>query len=201
MEMKDMDNKTDTPDGTGKFHLPPSAYHRIFWPIVILGITADLWTKFAVFEWLSSLPCTCEQYALILERCPCKQYTFIEGWFDFVMRLNNGAAFSIASGQRVILVAVSVIAMFVVVGIFLFGKIDKKIMVVILALFLAGIVGNLYDRAMTGLVRDFIDVHYREVYHWPAFNIADSMLCTAVGLMIIIQIRAAISEKRSHRQK
>lgn len=185
--MDDMNNKIDTPADTGKFRLPPAAYHLIFWPIVILGITADLWTKFAVLKWLDDLP--------------YQQYTIIQGWFNFVTRFNDGAAFSIASGQRVILVSVSVIAMFVVLGIFLFGKIDKKIIVVILALFLAGIVGNLYDRATTGLVRDFIDVHYKEVYHWPAFNIADSMLCTAVGLMVILQIRAAILEKRSHRQK
>jgi signal peptidase II len=152
-----------------------------------LGIAADLWTKFAVFEWLSDLP--------------GEKYTLIEGWFDFVMVYNPGAAFGILVGKQVFLVSISVIAMFVVLGIFLFGKIDKKIMVVILGLFMAGIVGNLYDRAVTGPVRDFIDVHYREVYHWPAFNIADSMLCTAVGLMIILQIRAAILEKRSHRQK
>ena len=195
--MTDTDNKTETTTDAGKFSFPPAAYHRIFWPIVIIGIAADLWTKFAVFKWLSSLPCTCRQFGT----CLCKQYTLIEGWFDFIMAYNDGAAFSIASGQRFILVSVSVIAMFVVVGIFLFGKIDKKGMVVILALFLAGIVGNLYDRATTGLVRDFIDVHYKEVYHWPAFNIADSMLCTAVGLMLIMQIRAAILEKRSHQQK
>ena len=198
--MTDTDIKTETTADADKFQFPPAAYHRIFWPVVILGIIADLWTKSAVFKWLSDLPCTCKQYPLI-ENGPCKQYTLIEGWFDFVMRYNDGAAFSIASGQRFILVSVSVIAMFVVVGIFLFGKIDKKIMVVILGLFLAGIVGNLYDRATSGLVRDFIDIHYREVYHWPAFNIADSMLCTAVGLMIILQIRAVILEKRSHRQK
>ena len=182
-----MDSKTDRGADTGKFSLPPAAYHRIFWPIVIIGITADLWTKFAVFKWLKELP--------------NERYTVIEGWFDFITAYNPGAAFSILEDKRVFLVSISVIAMFVVLGIFLFGKIDKKIMVVILAMFLAGIVGNLYDRAMTGEVRDFIDVHYKEVYHWPAFNIADSMLCIAVGLMLILQIRASILEKRSHRQK
>lgn len=171
-----------------KLSLPALSDHLVFWPIVFAGIAADLWTKSVVHKWLIDLP--------------GREYTVIENWFSFVMRFNDGAAFSIMSGQRSLLVWVSIAAMLVVLGIFLFGKIDKKIMIVILALFLAGIVGNLYDRASgEGLVRDFLDVHYKEVYHWPAFNIADSMLCIAVGLMVILQIRAAVLEKRSHRQK
>jgi signal peptidase II len=56
---------------------------------------------------------------------------------------------------------------------------------VALGLFAAGVCGNLYDRIFNdGLVRDFIDVYYRQ-HHWPAFNVADSMLCIAVGLGII----------------
>ena len=61
-----------------------------------------------------------------------------------------------------------------------------KIFVVALSLFAAGVAGNLYDRAFNdGLVRDFIDIMYWPGKHWPAFNVADSMLCTAVGLLIL----------------
>ena len=191
--MTDKQSTTDNSEQAVKSPLPPVSYHFIFWPIVFVGIAADLWTKFAVFEWLSGLPRN--EYG-------DKVYVVLEGFFRFVMRYNDGAAFSIMSGKRIVLVSISVLAMLVVLGIFLFGKIDKKAIVVILALFLAGIVGNLYDRASgEGLVRDFLDVHYKEVYHWPAFNIADSMLCIAVGLMLIFQIRAAVLERRSHRQK
>ena len=186
--MTDKQSTTDSSQPAVKSPLPPLSSHFIFWPIVFVGIAADLWTKFAVFQWLRTLPGA--------------EYVVVDGFFSFVMRGNDGAAFSIMSGQRVLLVSISLAAMLVVLGIFLFGKIDKNIIVVVLALFLAGIVGNLYDRASgDGLVRDFIDVHYKEVYHWPAFNIADSMLCTAVGLMLILQIRAAILERRSHRRK
>ena len=165
--MTDKQSTTDISEQAVKSPLPPLGYHLIFWPIVFVGIAADLWTKSAVFEWLMTLP--------------YREYVVSENFFSFVMRGNDGAAFSIMSGQRLLLVSISVLAMLVVLGIFLFGKIDKKNIVVILALFLAGIVGNLYDRASgEGLVRDFLDVHYKEVYHWPAFNIADSMLCIAV---------------------
>jgi len=186
--MTDRHHTTDNLQPAVKSPLPPIGYHFIFWPIVFAGIAADLWTKFAVFEWLSTVP--------------GREYVVVRDYFNLVLRVNDGAAFSIMSGMRGLLVGVSVLAMLVVLAIFLFGKIEKKIMVVILALFLAGIVGNLYDRAYgDGLVRDFLDVHYKDVYHWPAFNLADSMLCTAVGLMVILQVIAVISEKRSHRRK
>ena len=69
-------------------------------------------------------------------------------------------------------------------------NIRHKLMQVALAMFTAGIIGNLYDRVFNnGGVRDFLDFYILEnrwfnEYHWPAFNIADSMLCVAVGLLI-----------------
>jgi signal peptidase II len=161
--------------------------HLIFWPVVIFGIIADLWSKSAVFKWLAQLD--------------NGEFVVVDGLCKFVMRLNDGAAFSIASGQRIILVSISIIALIAVIGIFLFGSDRRKIMLIALALFLAGIVGNLYDRIFNdGFVRDFIDI-YRGNWHWPAFNIADSMLCTAVGLMLITSFTAASSQKPVHQQK
>ena len=165
---------------------PGAGDHAIFWSIVVVGIVADLWSKWAVFKWLQGMA--------------YNEKIFVEGYFSFVTALNNGAAFSIMAGKQPVLIAVSAVAMVAVVCIFLFGKIMHKTMVVSLGLFMAGIVGNLYDRVTTGQVRDFIDVHYKEVYHWPAFNVADSMLCTAVGLMIIMQIVTAC-QKSDHPQK
>jgi len=43
----------------------------------------------------------------------------------------------------------------------------------------------LYDRIFNdGRVRDFIDIVYWPGKHWPAFNVADSLLVIAVGLII-----------------
>lgn len=161
---------------------PSLTDHAIFWPIIVGGVLADLWSKTAVFNWLRNVP--------------KNEYHVIEGFFTMVMRENEGAAFSIASGQRVLLLSVSVIALFVVVGIFIFGNLRHKLMQVALALFTAGIIGNLYDRAFNdGRVRDFLDFYLGD-HHWPAFNIADSMLCVAVGLLVIFNI-AHSSDKDS----
>jgi len=57
--------------------------------------------------------------------------------------------------------------------------------IVALAFFAAGVLGNLWDRLFyDGMVRDFIDLYY-DRWHWPAFNVADALLCTAVALYLV----------------
>lgn len=50
------------------------------------------------------------------------------------------------------------------------------------ALLLAGILGNLTDRARLGFVIDFILVYYRS-FHWPTFNVADASICAGALLL------------------
>jgi signal peptidase II len=50
------------------------------------------------------------------------------------------------------------------------------------ALLLAGISGNLTDRARLGYVIDFISVHAGS-YHWPTFNVADASICLGALLL------------------
>jgi len=166
---------------------PDATAHRIFWSIVVIGVGADLWSKWAVFKWLSGTP--------------HQEYFVIDGFFKLVMRQNSGAAFSIAQGKTGVLVAVSLVALAVVLGIFIFARLHQRIVQVALALFTAGIAGNLYDRVFNdGLVRDFLDFYWRRS-HWPAFNLADSMLCTAVGLLLLTNITSASSQKHADGRK
>ena len=166
---------------------PDAKAHRIFWSIVVIGTCADLWSKWAVFKWLRGVP--------------GQEYSVIDGLFKLVMRQNSGAAFSIAEGHTAILVAVSVVALVAGLGNFIFGRVHQRVIQVALALFAAGITGNLYDRAFNeGFVRDFLDFYWRG-HHWPAFNLADSMLCTAVGLLLLTNITSAFSQKHAHGQQ
>ena len=48
----------------------------------------------------------------------------------------------------------------------------------------AGIVGNVIDRLFRGYVVDMFDFHWGP-HHFPCFNIADSLICIAVGLMLL----------------
>ena len=157
--------------------------HLIFWPILVLGLILDLWSKRAVFEWLGQKPGS--------------TVTLRAGLLRLVMAENAGAAFGIATGQRYLLVAISVIALIVVFAVFLFSRACQRSTHVALGLFAAGICGNLYDRIFNdGLVRDFIDVVYWPGRHWPAFNVADSMLCIGIGLMIVSGLFIGKSSRR-----
>ena len=153
----------------------------LFWPIVVLGIVADLWSKSAAFEWLNSLP--------------AQHYSVINGFFQFVLVENLGAAWGVAAGRTVPLIAISAVAMVVVLGVFLFNRKPQLLSVIALGLFAAGICGNLYDRIFNdGKVRDFLDFYYGD-WHFPAFNIADSMLTVAVAILILATIFGAKHEE------
>jgi signal peptidase II len=170
---------------------PPSAgiRHLIFWPIFIGGLAFDLWTKSAIFAWLGNV----QEHGV----------SIIDGFLRLQLAENRGAAFGIAEGHRVMLVSISVIALVVILAVFMFSLRERKIFVVALALFAGGVAGNLYDRAFNGgSVRDFIDVMYWPGKHWPAFNVADSMLCSAVGLLIISSLLSPKScQTPAHPQK
>lgn len=150
--------------------LPDSSAHLIFWPLVVVGIALDVWSKRAVFNWLGQHN---------------GSFSIIDGFLRLVMATNDGAAFGLFAGHPYWLVVVSCIALVVIFACFLFGGNKQRLVQVALGLFAAGVCGNLHDRIFNdGRVRDFIDVYYRH-YHWPAFNVADSLLCIAVGLGII----------------
>ena len=64
---------------------------------------------------------------------------------------------------------------------------ENRLYGVALALICGGAVGNLIDRLRFGSVVDFLDF-YLKGYHWPAFNVADSAICTGAGLFLVINI-------------
>lgn len=169
--------ENDTRPGSGRVFLkrltsalPDLTAHLVFWPVMVLGVALDLWSKKAVFDWIE----------------PHDSISVIDGFLHLVIAVNNGAAFGLFAGHPYWLIAVSVVALIVIFTVFLFGGTKQRLFHVALGLFAAGICGNLYDRIFNdGMVRDFIDVYYSR-YHWPAFNVADSMLCIAVGLGIIL---------------
>ncbi|MHC4536949.1 MAG: signal peptidase II [Planctomycetota bacterium] len=151
--------------------LPDLKAHLIFWSLALGGLLLDLWSKKAVFDWL--------------DREQSHSVSIIDGFLRFIIALNDGAAFSTFSGKAYLLTAISVVALIVVFGVFIFSGRQYRSIHIALGLFTGGICGNLYDRIFNdGLVRDFIDVYIGN-NHWPTFNIADSLLCIGVGLLIV----------------
>ena len=177
MENRDIERTGARSSGGRVFSLLPGFGDQVlFWSVGLAIFGFDLWSKKAVFSWL-------------IEK-PGHEYSIIDGFLKFVLAVNPGAAFGMASGKRVFLVAVAAIALILVVGVFLAGKVRSRLMIFALGLFGGGVAGNFYDRAFNdGLVRDFIDVYWGS-HHWPAFNVADSALCVAVAIIVFLNFRA-----------
>ncbi len=115
----------------------------------------------------------------------------ITNWFNLVHAVNNGAAFSLfadADGwQRPFLVGVSLLVILPVTVVCMFRQVDS-VERVVGGLAVAGGTGNLIDRIQTGGVVDFLDLHWRSL-HWPAFNLADIYVVSALLLWIALSLK------------
>jgi len=117
------------------------------------------------------------------------QVEAIHGFLTIIHIRNAGVAFGLLKGfgsqyKVFSLMLISAITIFLLVFIITQIKKNDWIQMVSLSLVLGGAVGNLIDRFRFGEVIDFIDVHWKSVYHWPTFNFADSAI--TVGIIIIV---------------
>jgi signal peptidase II len=108
--------------------------------------------------------------------------------------LNTGAAFSMFESMnspelvRWLLIAFSVVAVLVVIGLLVRMGRTASPSTVALALILGGAIGNLYDRVRLHYVVDFLEVHIWR-YHWPDFNVADSAIVVGACLLLLEMLR------------
>ena len=123
---------------------------------------------------------------LVIKNIPYGSFIKINDYFSFVNISNTGVAFSMFQNNNIFFIClVSLVIIFLIFFIYKNKKEITKLQTHSLLLILAGGTGNLIDRLFRGAVVDFIDVGYKTVYRWPAFNVADSCVCIGVTLFII----------------
>lgn len=121
--------------------------------------------------------------------------SIINNFFNITYLRNRGAAFSFlsdASWRLPFFIGVSIIASIAILVAFHKLRDDQKIAQNALAYIFSGAIGNLIDRVRMGEVIDFLDAHWYS-HHWPAFNVADSLICVGV---ILLAIEMFIEENR-----
>jgi signal peptidase II len=107
---------------------------------------------------------------------------------------NDGVAFGIAGGSGWPLIAVTFLALGVVV--YLFARDPARPwMWVATGLLAGGAIGNLADRIRLDYVTDFV-----QLPHWPAFNLADMAITCGVVVLILIYVREAEREAGGERE-
>lgn len=115
----------------------------------------------------------------------------IDGLFSFTYLRNRGAAFSFlsnASWRLPFFIVVTLVAGIVILVAMKKMRDDQKLAQSALAMIFSGAMGNLVDRIRLGEVIDFLDVYWNS-YHWPAFNVADSLICVGVALVALDMLR------------
>lgn len=118
--------------------------------------------------------------------------TYVTSFFNVVRAHNTGAAFSFlaaASGwQRWLFTGIGIAAAIFIVYL-LRSHAGQKLFSFSLACILGGAVGNVFDRLVHGYVVDFIQVHWKNAYYFPAFNVADSAITIGAACLILDELR------------
>lgn len=115
-----------------------------------------------------------------------KSITIIKNFFYLTYTRNTGAAFSILEDSRILLLIITVIALFFI-NKFMNKETIKGIENFIYGIIVGGILGNLFDRIVFGYVIDFLDFKIFG-YNYPVFNLADTFIVVGVIILIITNL-------------
>lgn len=118
----------------------------------------------------------------------------IPDFFSITNVKNIGAAFSILSGNRIFLIIVAFVALYLIYNYFIKDKELKNIEVITYCLLISGIIGNLIDRIIFGYVVDYFEFVIFN-YNFPIFNLADIFIMIGCFLLIIVTIKEEIKCK------
>jgi signal peptidase II len=129
----------------------------------------------------------------------------IEGFFDLRYSRNPGIFFGLGSQisdnvRLFLLIGGTLLAIGLIVALFKKTQAPQRFLRWALMLLLSGACGNLIDRVLEGEVVDFLHLHWREVFHWATFNVADILIVIGLVLLFIdmFQKRQFTSRESSH---
>jgi signal peptidase II len=110
----------------------------------------------------------------------------IPGFFTLVHWGNTGAAFSSFSEKNGMFIALSAVTLVVLAFFAIRGAFQHAVTRLAVSLLSAGVLGNVTDRIRHHHVVDFLlfNLHVPFANPWPAFNVADSCICIAAGILV-----------------
>ena len=182
----------------------PSAWATLM-AVLIIGLGVDLGSKYWSFHTVAGAPVVLDRKLLLADPdynpIPFHHGKHVLPWrlLDFQLVINRGAVFGMGQDQRFFFIAFTLAAL--AAGLFVFGRFTTKrdyLAHLSIGLILAGGIGNLYDRIVYAVVRDFLHMlpGYRLPFkwNWPGgspelfpwvFNVADVMLLAGMGMLML----------------
>ncbi|MGL4593564.1 MAG: signal peptidase II [Thermoguttaceae bacterium] len=143
-------------------------------------------------------------------------YWIVPNVFGLQTGLNEGALFGIGQGRVFLFAIFSVIALIGIVFWMFHSAWKSRFLTITLALIVAGIIGNLFDRLGLHSLRWNGDMEYHQLgepvyavrdwilvmigdYPWPNFNIADS--CLVCGAILLITYSLFFDEQNENLER
>lgn len=189
-KLKNMESADKVSDEEERALVLPSTKERIsrvkFVVIVAIVIIMDQATKVLIIQRFSlgeSLP-------------------IISGFFSLTYIRNPGIAFGMLPAESgwlhslLLLIPVTVSSVLV----FWYGRLlaHQEREGLALSLIVGGALSNVYDRFRLGSVVDFLDFHWQNKVHYPAFNFADTLICTGIAILFLVSFRKERKDSLKH---
>ncbi len=173
--------------------------------LVIAALVADLWVKNAAWDHFVEASVRNEVGRVLLQRTSEPDAVVIPHGLELTAVANQGAAMGMGQGRQTLFLIVSCVAVVALVAFFVHslrrpigGPKRQAIYRTVLALLMAGVLGNFYDRVQFGYVRDMF--HMLPRVPWPnwvplvggdaifpwVFNLADVYLCAGVAVILVL---------------
>ncbi len=115
-------------------------------------------------------------------------FIIIPNFLSLIFATNDGVAFSMLSGNKIIIILISILLTFILIYYIYedYIKKDKKdsFKEVLYGLLLGGVLGNLLDRIIHGFVIDYISFNIFG-YYFPIFNLADILITVSIIILLI----------------
>ena len=124
---------------------------------------------------------------------PVGAMPLIPGVVELRYYLNDGAAFSSFSGQQLFLIVFTSVAMVAIAAYLLIKRPARKLEYWAWVLVLAGVIGNWIDRVFNHQVVDYINFLF---IRFAIFNLADVLVCTGIGLLVLNLILEELAAKK-----
>jgi len=168
----------------------------LFLSIAFVVVILDQLTKYWVVEAFSFWPLeavTDPKTGMTYDR---HTLPLLQGIFHLTYAKNDGAAFSILSGQIDLLRWLSLGVSLVLIGFALFGPVLNRWDQLGYGFILGGAMGNGIDRFALGYVVDFFDFR---LINFAIFNVADSFISIGIVCLLIASLqKTPTSSRRTH---
>ncbi len=129
-----------------------------------------------------------------------KQIKIIDKFFYITNVHNDGAAFSMLSGNVIFLILITILSLIVIHIFFVKDKSLNKIELILTSMLIGGIFGNFIDRIIHRYVIDYLEFIIFN-YDFPIFNFADICIVLSVIGLVLYSIKEDLCKNSKLKKK